>query len=481
MRSGLANKIQVGATVESVGAVFNRDLRLLDLRRTGPSRLKSAPTKAQGRDSKTLSAVLRITAVWVFCLTAITRAGPQEIASSLTLDRVVAEALQNNPQIRAMQAKWDAAREKPVQERTLADPSIQYSGMDMVNGGSWPDTAEKRISIQQEFPWFGTLGSRGRVAEKDAELVHDDHMTMELEVVMSAKESYFDLYAVQHSLSITRSEHDVLKRMEAVAETRYATGQVGQQDVLKAQTEITMLQQRLLELQQQEATLKAKLNLLMNRPTDAPLGLAVTAPAAEVDADAGDLLAKAERIRPEIKGAQAEIERSQAQRELMEKQSYPNYRLGVEYRNVGVDWSNFSRGDDMLMVTVGFDLPIWRTKYRAGVREAEKSAESSRAALEAAERQTSFDVHDAHFKLLTAKRTLDLYRTTLIPQAEARLGASEAGYRAGKTEFLELLESERFLLNARLMEAMAEGNLGTQLARLERAVGTDLTKAEEKK
>jgi outer membrane protein TolC len=424
---------------------------------------------------------MRITMTGLFCLATLAWAEPQEVTSTLTLDEVVAEALRNNPQIRAMQSKWDAAREKPVQERTLSNPTIQYSGMDMVNGGSWPNTGEKRVSLEQEFPWFGKLGLRGKVAEKDAEIVHDDYMTMELEVVMSAKETYFDLYAVQHSLSITRAEEDVLKRMETIAETKYATGEVSQQDVLKAQTEITMLKQRLLELQQQEATLKAKLNSLMNRPTDAPLGLAVTAPVAEIDAGFNDLLARAENIRPEIKSARAEIERSQAQRELMERASLPDYRLGVEYRNVGVDFSSFRRADDMVMFTVGLDLPIWRTKYRAGVREAEKTIESSHAALEAAERQIVYNVQDAHFKLLTAKRTLELYRTALIPQAEARLSASEAGYRTGKTGFLDLLESERFLLNARLMEAMAEGNLGMLLARLERAVGTELSKTEGRK
>jgi outer membrane protein TolC len=43
---------------------------------------------------------------------------PKEIASSLTLDQVIAEALRNNPQIHAMQARWEAAQERPVQERT---------------------------------------------------------------------------------------------------------------------------------------------------------------------------------------------------------------------------------------------------------------------------------------------------------------------------------------------------------------------------
>jgi outer membrane protein TolC len=401
-------------------------------------------------------------------------AEPKELASSLTLDAAVAEALRNNLQVRAMEARWQAARERPMQERTLPNPMVSFKTMDTIDDYNFQ---EKRVELEQTFPWFGKLGLRSKVAEKDAELVHREHQTMELEVVVAVKETYFDLYAVQRSLSITRTEEDILKRMETIAETRYSTGEASQQDVLEAQTEITMLKQRLWELEQQETTLKAKLNQLLNRPIDSAIGLAVTEPAAEVEADTGSLFALARKTRPEIKNAQAQIERDEAQRNLMRKEFFPDYRLGVEYRNVGADYSNanLTRSDNMVMFTVGFDLPIWQTKYRAGLREAENTVESSKDALEAAEQQTSYDVQDAHFKLQTARRTMELYKTALIPQAEARFNASESAYRSGKAGFLDLLESERFLLNARVMEAMAEGSLGTQLARLERAVGTELS------
>ena len=401
-------------------------------------------------------------------------AEPKEIASSLTLEETVDAALRENPQLRSMRAKWEAMTERPVQERTLPNPMLQYSAMDMIKDGNWPDTQEKRVMVLQEFPWFGKLGLRGKVATKEAEAMQREYEAMQREVIMMVKESYFDLYGVQRTIAITRAEEDVLKRMEQVAETRLATGQTPEQDVLKAQAEITMLKQKLLEFEQQENVLKAKLNQLVNRRADSPLGLALTEPQQGFDTGTEQLFSLAEQNRPEIKGAQAQIERNQAERELMKKAFFPDYRLGVEYRNVGVDFSNFSRGDDMLMFTVGLDLPIWRTKYNAGVREADKMIESSQAGLEAVEKQTSFDVQDASFKLLTARRTFDLYNLSLIPQAEARFEASEAGYRTGKVEFLDLLESERFLLNARVMAAMAEGNVGMQLARLERAVGTDL-------
>jgi len=397
---------------------------------------------------------------------------PKEIASSLTLDQVIAEALSNNPQVRAMQAKWEAAQERPVQERTLPNPTLALKGGNAVDNFSFPRTQETRVGVEQTFPWFGKLDLRGKIAEKDAAIVHHEHEAMELEVVDSVKEAYFDLYSVQRALSITRAEEEVLKEIETIAESKYATGAVSQQDVLKAQAETTMLQQQLLELEQQEATAKAKLNLLLNRPADSSLGLAVTPPVTESDADTGNLFALAQKARPEIQRAQMDIDRNEARRNLMKKEFFPDYRLGVEYGHMEGGYTDFSGSENLVMLTIGFDLPIWRTKYRAGVREAEKMVESSQADLEAAKKQISYDVQDAHFKSVTARRTVDLYKNSLIPQAEARFKASEAAYRTGQVSFLELLESERFLLNARVMEAMAEGNLGTQLARQERAVGT---------
>jgi len=99
---------------------------------------------------------------------------------------------------------------------------------------------------------------------------------------------------------------------------------------------------------------------------------------------------------------------------------------------------------------------------------------SNESALDMARKQAGLDVQQAYFNVKSAREILDLYRGALIPRAQARFDASEAGYRAGGVSFMDLLDSQRFLLNARVMAAMAEFNLGMQLARLERAIGTDL-------
>lgn len=303
-------------------------------------------------------------------------------------------------------------QERPTQAHALPNPMFAYSGMDTANGGHWPNTDEKRFMVEQEFPWFGKRGLREEIARKDAEGMQYEVEAMTRDVVMMVKESYFDLYAVQRAMEVTRSDGDVLERMAKIAETMYTTGDRSQQDVLKARAEITMLKQRLLELDAQGTSLKAKLNALMNRRADAPVGRAVTPPEAGFSGDVEPLFALAATNRPEVRSAQTQIERYQLEKRLMAKEVMPDYKLGLEYRD-------FARDDDMVMFTVSIDLPLWRSKYRAGVRKAQRMVAASHAAREAAERQSALDVQDASFKLLTARRTLDLYRTELIPQAEA--------------------------------------------------------------
>lgn len=223
----------------------------------------------------------------------------------LTLATAVDLAVRENPELRSLRARWEAMRERPAQARALPNPMFGYSGMDMADGGEWPDTGEKRFMVEQEFPWFGKRGLRRDLAMEDAETMRQEIEAMTQDVVMQVKENWFDLQAAQRAIALTRDEEGVLQRMQTVAETMYAAGERSQQDVIKAQAEITMLKQKLLELQAQETTLKAMLNVLLDRRADAPLVLAATAPPEAPEAEVPSLFALAEKARPDEKGIPA--------------------------------------------------------------------------------------------------------------------------------------------------------------------------------
>ena len=386
---------------------------------------------------------------------------------SLSLDQAVREALSRNPRLVALGYVRAAMLERPAQAAGLPNPMFTYRGMDATAAGAFPNTGEKRFEIEQPLPGYGKRGLREAVATNEAAVMGTEAEAMAREVVWMVKEAAYELQAVQKALLITRSEDDLLSRMAKVAEVRYAAGEVAQADAVKAQTEITMLKQKRLELEGREKTIRAKLAFLMNIDADqAPATIIAPLPDRPLP-DPVALVKSALVKRAEIKGAQLKVDRSELQRKLMTRESPPDYKVGLEYRAI-------ERQDDMVMFMVGVDLPLWRGKTRAAIRESGMMASASEAERTATERQVAFDVQSACYQMATARRTVELYQKELIPQAAVRLQSSEAGYRAGKVDFSDWLESQRFGLTVRIMAVMAEGELGSGWAALERAVGGSL-------
>jgi outer membrane protein TolC len=386
------------------------------------------------------------------------------LPTAMTVAQLVAAALRDNAQLKALRAAGEAMREAPAQERALPNPMFTFSGMDTAR--RFPGTDERRYQLEQAFPWPGKRGLRARMAAQEAERMRLEYEAMRREVVMGVKESAYELGGVRQSLAIAREEERVLGQMVEVVRTKYATGEVSRQDVARAQAEVPMLRARMAELEAKEATLTARLNQLLNRSAGTPLTLVPEPPPPPAGPGLDALLEAADAHRPEVRAARAQAERSALRRAFMRREYFPDVTVGVEYREL-------PDADDMGMFMVGVDLPLWLSRNAAGVREAARQLEASRAEVEAARRAAEFDAREAWFGLQAARRVLDLYEKELVPRAQQRFQANEAGYRVGKVDFMNLLESERFLLNARLMRAMAEAKVGMQVARLDRAVGAE--------
>ena len=383
-------------------------------------------------------------------------------APSFSITGAVEEAVENNAELNSLRAAWQAAGERPAQVAALPNPMVSASFMDMAEGGTWPDTNEKRFMLLQEVPWYGKRGLRKQIAETDREMLRLEFLDKARDVVMEVKETCCELYAVQRVRRILQEESETLQRMAATVETMYGAGDRSQSDMLGVRTEITMLKQRSLELDVQENALQSRLNLLLNRSAGAAPVILDALPAPANDEKIEVLLPLAAANRADVLSARTEEERYALEEKLMRRESAPDYTVGVEYRDI-------ADGDNMMMAVLGMELPIWRSANRAGVAEARFMHEAAQASGESAARQMEFDLRDACFKRDYARRTLALYTNDLIPQADARFSAHEAGYRAGRVGFMDLLESRRILLAAREMAVMAEAAVGVEHARVERA------------
>ena len=129
-------------------------------------------------------------------------------------------------------------------------------------------------------------------------------------------------------------------------------------------------------------------------------------------------------------------------------------------------------GKNAFSLSVGINIPIWRDKYDAGVEEAAETLIAERGNYANLLNAMEYSIRDQVVRLETLRDQIDLFENALIPQTEEALRSTEAMYETGQLGVLDLLDSERALLNARLVNARYYSDFHTALAFLERAVGT---------
>ena len=106
--------------------------------------------------------------------------------------------------------------------------------------------------------------------------------------------------------------------------------------------------------------------------------------------------------------------------------------------------------------------------------EAKRNLRASEAKLAQAENFSEYEVKGAYYRFTAAKQVVEVYQNALIPEAQLAFQSDQAGYETGRTDVLNLIDSERVYLNAQVAYHQALADALKNFAALERAVGTDL-------
>ncbi len=405
----------------------------------------------------------------------------EDKADVLEIRWVIDEALRSNPALQSAKLRWSASTERIRQERALDDPVI---GFTYFGEPVQTRVGEKRAGVMasQKVPFYGKLRLKGEVAKNEAKVSGGRYQTLERVIVAKAKSAFYELYWAHKSIGINEENRYLLKRFVKIAEVKYATGKATQQDVLKAQVELSKIVNELISLEQLKETAVARINTLLNRHPDALLGTPGEVDIEELTVSLEDLYEKAKEVSPDLSILKYKIERDKAAYKLAKKQYYPDFTFGLNYTFISnlptnVMSSPVGEGRDSYTGTLSMNVPIFqKRKHDAGVREANATLKSSRMAYKNMENMTLFEVKDFHFKVQTAERLVKLYRDSIIPQAKQSLKAAESGYQAGQVDFLNLIDSQRVLLDFNLAFYRAVAEFGTNIAGLERVVGVELSK-----
>ena len=399
-----------------------------------------------------------------------------ESSPPLTLPEAVSQVLDKNPEIQVLRQRLQIASARAKQAPYLEDPeiAIQLGGIPFSQPTNLDRAFTNSIGIRQKLPFFGKLGLKEKVALQEAKVMEQELRAKEREIISKVKMAYADLFMAQKSIEILREQGEILRSLIRATEARYQVGRVTQQDVFKALLEQSELMNQLIMAEAERNTNEVRINALMNRSPqtaiEVPTDLAVNDPALS-PASLEDL---ALANRPELKGAQEDIERTQRMYELADRnRKFPDFMLGWDYWHMPTDDIAKDRYALMANITIPFSpWTIGKRNYEIEETLAENRA--AKANLDAIKNMTLRELAESRAKVEAARRSVVLYREGLLSQAELSFRAAMAAYQSGRVEFVSLLEAQRALREARMGYFKNLVALMQNLADLERAVGKEL-------
>ncbi len=369
---------------------------------------------------------------------------PLILNNTSTLDDYQRYAEARNPELQAARLRHSAALERIPQARALPDPQLGYRFDDMGGGLS---SSRHTLELSQMFPGFGKRELRGDQAAIAAGIEEQEYRMMKLRLDVMVAEAYAEYYYLFREIAVTEENLKLLDYMERVAQVRYTANRGGQSDVVRAQVEMGMLEERIQALSDMLRPTTAKLNAILNRPADAPLPAPSGLPDAAVTVTEAQLASWMRDNNPSLKAAELQAEKSGKVIELARKQSYPDFKLGFG-TEAGAD--AMGRSGSSYMGMFSLNIPLWGGKNRAAVNEAKEMRRSAEEMLTHRENELAANLQTALYRYRDSERKILLYRDSLLPKARQSLAVSQRAFEVGSAGFLDLVDAQRTLLELEL-------------------------------
>ena len=396
-----------------------------------------------------------------------------QLAGPHAVEEYLQVAISQNPDIQAARKRLEAAAYQVPVAASLEDPmlnlSVQPAPVQTAAG-------EQRtiLSANQKFPWFGKLDRRGSQAESQTDVMRAELAVTELAVIEQVRRAYYELYFIQQAVAVTEEEQKLLAEIRDVANARYKANQTSQQDVLRAELEISNVQNELIRLRQQLESSQAALARLLHIAPQTKVRALDKLPASQIALELDSLQKQAVSARPELHARLAALDRDRQGVELALLEYKPDVTVGLSW--IAVDDEGLSRvadGQDTVMLMAGINLPVYRNRLDSQVRSAEAKAVAAARDYDAIRDATLAQVVDLFAKIQSQRDLLTLFEEEILPRARQTLEVSARAYNVGEVDFLQLLDNWRQLLRYEIAYRRIDASLRQTLVELERVVGGD--------
>ncbi len=390
----------------------------------------------------------------------------------LSLADLIKEAQDKNPEILAARKRWEAAKARVPQAKAWEDPKVGIT-LEKIPKGTLAlgkTMAEDRmLSVSQAFPLSGRLSLKGKIAVVESQISASEYKDAELEVINEVRKAYYSLFLNHKETELKENSVKLLEDSSRVAEAKYGLGRLAQGEVLKLHLEIARMNNEIANIKEERKTLETKLNTLLNRPAQAPLGIFVLEEDASFKEDIEAFYQLALKNQPELSTFAYAIEKNQYAKSLAKRSVFPDLMAEIGLR--GVTAGGVGPWDLAMAVSA----PFWFwTKQRYEIKEAVFNLEEAESAYQAMRNKMFARVRDIVSRIEIARNKMNLSKTNLMPVLESAISSSLAGLKAGKYDFMMLIDNERMYIEAKLDYYRALAEYQINLADLERATGGEI-------
>ncbi|MDN3505463.1 MAG: TolC family protein [Rhabdochlamydiaceae bacterium] len=392
-----------------------------------------------------------------------------------SLEDYLETAASNNQELEAAFNEWKAALEIILEVDVLPDPRFTFRYF-IVPIQTLTGPQQASFSLTQTFPWMGKLNLKGKKAKEKAYVYKAKFDKLLLDINLKVKKAYYEFAYLVQAIIITEEILDILRYIDNVARSAYSTGDVPYSDLIRTQVELGIVEDQIRTLQDLVAPTSAKLNAAMNLPMDTVLAMPSSIPILKLE-ESNEILKDFIQVNnPELMAYSYIAMSEEYAIKLAKKEYFPDFTFGVETiatgsaRNPGVADS----GRNPMMAFVSVNVPLWQKNRRAAVRKASIRKFAAIEKRRGLEENLFADLELSLFKYRDANRKVELYENNLIPKARESLAVTLDAFETTRSNFIDLKDTERTLLELQLSYVRALADQAIYFAEIEAITGKNL-------
>ncbi|RPI14672.1 MAG: TolC family protein [Ignavibacteriae bacterium] len=400
-------------------------------------------------------------------------------AEVINLDQLIYFALNNSPEIKAMQTRIEAEKKLAYQKAYLPDPMFEFELDDIMT--DFKQVGMINFFLSQMFMFPGKLKLDKEAVLHNVDMMNVDIIDMSTNMINMIKMNYFDLYFNEQKMQINKENQLLMKNLISAAEIRYSTAKGMQMDVFKGQVEFS-------KLVNEEAVLKReRMNLLSNLTSLTKVVIdentKINFSSIDVDfllndnnfqvekIDVNKLVNYAFQKRADLQSIYHRVLMSKTDLEMAKKSRYPDFNVKVGYKILPMEETNaFS-----FMVGVNIPIAPWTSgKYDYAIQRSTLGIKAANLEYETKRNEIRNQIDTTLNRLIANKNTVKYYKDVVIPQSENSLKSTQYSYESGMTTFIDILEAYRMYTESKLMFYESVNMYLKMISDLERVTGMNI-------